>query len=562
MSIDKPNWKILVVDDDEDVLTSTLYTLMDLKVLGRGLDVTTLGTVSAAMELLQSERDFAVILLDVVMEKPHSGLGMISKIRQDLKMTMVRVILRTGQPGYANEEEVTLRLEIDDYILKQTAGRERIVTAVVTAIRAYNQLLKQERVKDAMEQIIVCSNLLLGADDIQSCAEICMKYIAPILGAGAGGALAYTTNVGDTGTSPLKVISATSDHGAVADSVGTTSFTNRLLATQQGILLAREFKKTIKIDDDSFIYIKGFQASEAVLWVQNPGGFDEIDDRLLEYFSSAIKACIARLEVIKERMEKAMLSMGILAHEFRTPIASMLMSNAFMLEATESNVVDASRFIALFKNTELVLNRMNKHIDSSMLNVGIALQDLLTLPVARVDIGMIVRDAIEINAASFSGAGKMQIHIEEGCWASADPTTFEHVFLNLMSNAIKALSITKQHAPGPQIEIDVYKQADQVILRISDRGPGIRADLLPKIYQPFFSSSGTPSHGLGLTMVKKSIAAMGGTIECTSVADVGTTFTITLNSHDPASGQGDSNEGVKKERRLERTEDDGTRKQV
>lgn len=233
-----------------------------------------------------------------------------------------------------------------------------------------------------------------------------------------------------------------------------------------------------------------------------------------------------------ERMEMAMLSMGTLAHEFRTPIASMSMSNEFMINAIETDSVDCKRFFPLLKNTELILSRMNKHIDSSMINVGVLLKDRLQLPVARVDIGAIVKDALEVNKIGFSKAGQMRIHIEEGCWARADGTMFEHVFVNLMSNAMKALSAKKKHDNGPQISIDLYKKNAQIVLRISDRGVGIRPEILGKIYDPFYSSSGTPSHGLGLTMVQKAVHAMGGTIICTSEVDVGTTFEVLLNAYD------------------------------
>lgn len=236
---------------------------------------------------------------------------------------------------------------------------------------------------------------------------------------------------------------------------------------------------------------------------------------------------------LRERMEMAMLSMGTLAHEFRTPIASMNMSNAYMLDAVETARVDSNRFHPLLKNIEVILSRMNRHIDTSMVNVGVLLKDQLQPPVNRVDIGAIVRDALEVNKVAFSKAGPIQTRIADDCWTRADGTMFEHVVVNLLSNAITALNTSPRHYEGPQIEIDLFKNDTQITLRISDHGAGIRPELLERIYEPFYSSSsGTPSHGLGLTVVKKAIMAMGGTIRCTSEVGVGTTFEIFLDQYE------------------------------
>lgn len=527
-------WKILVVDDDADVLTNTVYTLMDLNVLGRDLDITTLSSATAAIELLERERDFAVILLDVVMEKPHAGLSLVGTIRHDFNMQMSRIILRTGNPGYAPEREIPLKLEIDDYILKQTANRDRIITAVVVAIRAYDQLWRLGRMEDAMQQIIRCSNQLLITEEIRQFANVCMQYISPIFGKNANGGVAYTGITVEYGMAPLTVLAATGEHADLVEPLnGADSLLPHISATKKTMIQALEQAKNIKTDTDWYIYSKVSAGREIVLWLNNPDGFDEIDDTLVEYFINTVKACLDRLCMLRERMAEAMISMGILAHEFRTPIASLKLSNEYMLDSAESNTIDPTRFLGLLKNNDHVLNRMNRHIDSSIVNAGVSLKNEMQLPVARVDIGSIVRDAMEVNKIAFSRAGQTAIHIEEDCWARADGAMFESVFVNLMSNAIKALSADKRQYEGPQIKIDVFKQEAQVRLRISDHGVGIAPELLNKIYKPFFSSSGTPSHGLGLSMVKKAVHAMGGVIECSSEVNVGTTFEVRLNAYEP-----------------------------
>ncbi|ABD72099.1 response regulator receiver sensor signal transduction histidine kinase (plasmid) [Rhodoferax ferrireducens T118] len=526
-------WRVLVVDDDADVLTNTVYTLMDLKVLGRELDITTLGSATAAIELLERERDFAVILLDVVMEKPHAGLSLVTMIRHDFNMQMSRIILRTGNPGYAPERDITLKLEIDDYILKQTAVRDRIITAVIVAIRAYDQLQRLARLKDAMQQIICCSNQLLTTDEIDQFANVCMQYVAPIFGKNAGGGLAYAGMTVNQGIVPLTVMSATSEHESLIEPLnGIGVLPPNISVTKKKMTKALEQTNSIKTDKDWYIYIKVSLGRKVVLWLNKPDGFDEIDETLGKSFANTIKACLDRLCLLRERMAEAMVSIGIFAHEFRTPIASMRMSNEFMLESLEAGECDKERFKILLNNTDRILNGMNRHIDSSMINVGVVLRERLELPVARVNIGPIVRESLEVNKNWFSKAGQMRVHIEDDCWARADGTMFEYAFVNLVGNAIKALSNSTTHFDGPKIEIELTKQDGQIRLVIADHGSGIRADQLDKIFDPFYSTSGTPAHGLGLTMVKRAVQAMGGTIECSSEVGVGTTFVIQLNAFD------------------------------
>ncbi len=526
-------WKVLVVDDDADVLTNTVYTLMDVKVLGRDLDITTLGSAAAAIDLLERERDFAVILLDVVMEKPHAGLSLVRTIRHDFNMQKTRIILRTGNPGYAPEREIALKLEIDDYILKESAGRDRIITAVVVAIRAYDQLRRLARLKDAMQQIICCSNQLLLIEDIKLFSEVCMQYVVPIFGKNAGGGLAYTGMTVNYGVVPLTVMSATSGYEAIVEPLGGVDVLHpNISMAKKSMAKALEQTNSIKADKDWYIYIKVSPGREAVLWLNKPDGFDEIDETLGESFANTLKACLDRLRLLRERTAEAMVSIGIFAHEFRTPIASMRMSNEFMLESLETGACDKERYKMLLNNTDRILNGMTRHIDSSMINVGVVLRERLELPVTRVNIGPIVKESLEVNKIWFSKAGQMRVHIEDDCWARADGTMFEYAFVNLVGNAINALSNSTTNFDGPKLEIDLTKQDGQIRLVIADHGAGIRADVLDKIYEPFYSTSGTPAHGLGLTMVKRSVLAMGGTIECSSEVGVGTTFVVRLNAFD------------------------------
>jgi diguanylate cyclase (GGDEF)-like protein len=133
-------WRMLIVDDEPDVHTSTKLALSDVKILGRSLDFLHAHSAAEARQLLQVEQDIAVVLLDVVMEAEDAGLALVRAIRSDLKLLELRIILHTGQPGYAPEIETIHDYDINDYKTKSELSRTRLYASVTSAVRAYHQI--------------------------------------------------------------------------------------------------------------------------------------------------------------------------------------------------------------------------------------------------------------------------------------------------------------------------------------------------------------------------------------------------------------------------------------
>jgi len=134
------SWKILIVDDEEDVHTVTRMALRRLVFEGRNMEFLSAYSAAEAKELLHSHTNVAVILLDVVMEDDTAGLSLVSYIRRNLENTMVRIIIRTGDPGQAPEEHVIMDYDINDYREKTELTTQRLRTAVVTALRSFRDL--------------------------------------------------------------------------------------------------------------------------------------------------------------------------------------------------------------------------------------------------------------------------------------------------------------------------------------------------------------------------------------------------------------------------------------
>lgn len=133
----QPSWKVLIADDEVEVHQVTELALSDFALEGKALSFLHAYSGQEAKQIIQAHPDIAVILLDVVMEAEDAGLQVVKYIREVLGNQLVRIILRTGQPGQAPENLVVVNYGIDDYKTKTELTSQRLFITVVTALRAF-----------------------------------------------------------------------------------------------------------------------------------------------------------------------------------------------------------------------------------------------------------------------------------------------------------------------------------------------------------------------------------------------------------------------------------------
>jgi len=144
-------WRILVVDDEEDIHQITHLVLDDYVYEGKSVTLLSAYSAEQAKLLLQQESTFAILFLDVVMESNDAGLQLARYVRETLKDRFTRIILRTGQPGYAPEEEIIFKYEINDYANKTELSRTKLLTLTTASLRAYSDLLLLESYRQDLE---------------------------------------------------------------------------------------------------------------------------------------------------------------------------------------------------------------------------------------------------------------------------------------------------------------------------------------------------------------------------------------------------------------------------
>lgn len=152
-----PPWTLLVVDDDDTVHKATRFALSDFSFEDRALRILSAYSASEARDVIEVEPDTALVLLDVVMESETIGLDLVRWIRDDMLNHKVRIVLRTGQPGFAPEFEVIRDYDINDYKEKSEMTAAKLVTTVYSALRSFRDIVALEEQADTLRHALTAA---------------------------------------------------------------------------------------------------------------------------------------------------------------------------------------------------------------------------------------------------------------------------------------------------------------------------------------------------------------------------------------------------------------------
>jgi two-component system NtrC family sensor kinase len=151
------SWKILVVDDEAQVHTATEISLRKFVFENKSLTFINAYSAHEAKQLIQENPDVAIILLDVIMETDDAGLNFVQYVREVLGNQLVRIILRTGQPGQVPEKSIIINYDINDYKTKTELTTSKLYTTMLTALRSFSlsqnllsEIERREQVEKAL----------------------------------------------------------------------------------------------------------------------------------------------------------------------------------------------------------------------------------------------------------------------------------------------------------------------------------------------------------------------------------------------------------------------------
>jgi signal transduction histidine kinase len=258
--------------------------------------------------------------------------------------------------------------------------------------------------------------------------------------------------------------------------------------------------------------------------------FTDRDLRVLESVTRWVGLIAHRAELVGQltesatqrgRREGAEELLAVLAHDMRNHLAPIqgrihLLRNSARRDEREADLRQISQLEANVRRLQRLLTDL---LDTTRLEHG-----LFTLNVRAVDLVALARttlaDLERLDAT-------VELTAPDELWLNeADPERLRQAIENLLTNAI-------QHAaPGTSVALEIDTDQGEAcqcaVLSVTNVGPPIPGEMLPRLFERFAPGPGSRGIGLGLYIARGIAAAHGGTVEVTSTSGVGTTFRLSL----------------------------------
>ncbi len=287
-------WRVMIIDDDEDVHSTTTFALGNLEMQHRPLEFVHAYSAGQARELLKHESDIAVILLDVVMEQDDAGLHLVRYIRETLKMSDVRIILRTGQPGYAPEIDAIRDFDINDYKSKSELTRIKLFTTVTAAIRSYEQIRSISNSRRGLDRIVHASTQLMALHGVQNFSAGVLAQVADLLHIRADAVLC-TQEINDQGKRSLLVCAHAGCFSGVAHGALCSVDNPRIAAAIEHALAQR---RNVYAHDYATLYFAGKSSRDSAAYLLLPRPLTAIEEGLLEVFCGNVAVGLDNVELV------------------------------------------------------------------------------------------------------------------------------------------------------------------------------------------------------------------------------------------------------------------------
>jgi len=229
----------------------------------------------------------------------------------------------------------------------------------------------------------------------------------------------------------------------------------------------------------------------------------------------------------REHLAHTLTTVGIMAHELRTPLATMaLIGDAVRGSAAESEGATARKLELLAARLHMMVRNMNHQIDMQIANAR-----LMRLPGHKeaVPAGDLVREAVSNYPFRTTREREcVSVQVKGDFLFEGSHALFAQVIDNLMKNAMRSLAAASTTAQPGDLAIEVDANGKRGRISFADHGIGIDPELQPRIFEPFFSTNRGTGHGLGLAFCQRVVDSARGTIRVKSEPGHGAIFTIEL----------------------------------
>lgn len=286
-------WKVLIVDDEPSIHKITEIALGQFKFSEKPLEFGHAYSGKEACEMLSAENDFAVVLLDVVMESDDAGLKTVNYIRNELGNHNVRVILRTGQPGQAPEVEVIEKYDINGYTEKTELTAKKLHSIVYTALRSYRDIIALDKHRIGLEKVIDATASILEKSSIEGFAQGALEQLAAILYIEDDVVLMeYDALMAKQDKCDLKVIASVNQGNEIANSSE--------LFDEVKVRAKDSTENHIHTDKNSVTFTNLYGDKKLVLCIKGSAEISNVDFTLIELFCKNVAIALENFELYDE----------------------------------------------------------------------------------------------------------------------------------------------------------------------------------------------------------------------------------------------------------------------
>ncbi len=312
-SSQQPFFKVLIVDDEPDIHTMTRIVMRDFTMDGYRLEFYSAYSYNEAIMLCQQHRDAALMLLDVVMESDDAGLRVARTVREELKNNFVRIILRTGQPGQAPEEQVIVNYDINGYREKTLLDKKAMFSMTYTALRSYRDIMKveearllSERNRRGIEKVLQATTRLFEPRSLKQFASGLLAQMSSLLNLSEDSLLFQAPSGTFKRECPgqIKILAASGKFEQLNDLEIIHHLSDEALALLSRACLEHH---SIYENNQYVAYFHNKNSDTNLFYISQCHRLNELDNNLLEIFSNNVNIAFENLllerEIVNTQLE-------------------------------------------------------------------------------------------------------------------------------------------------------------------------------------------------------------------------------------------------------------------
>ncbi len=462
------HYKLLIADDENEIHVMTKLVLSDYEYKESGIEFLSAFSGKEAKAIIKEHPDIACILLDVVMETEDAGLEVARYVRETLKNTKTRIILRTGQPGKAPEKDIILEYDINDYKEKTELTSQKLFTTVTTALRSFLHLRELEEKTKEIES----KNIRLNE-------EIARRIVAE-------------SNL--------------------------TKY-NRSLEKMIQIKSARLEKALISLETKE---IELLQARKAVM-------VSDISSVSIHTLDKSGNAALSNLDTINTYrremtllLEKYNALQGIFISGQKSQDLVRAATHTLEEIDREKNRMDLE---SMLQDYPVIIEDSSKGLE----RIADAVSDMMLIiesgkePFQSTDIKLAIEEAAEQVKACFDSKVDLKINLKETPPLFLPKQSFQKAVMAVVENGFQAMG------EKGVVSITSHYEDQDLVIHISDMGCGISPEHLPHVFKPYFTAGFENTKGLGLSLARHILLSCNGDMQIASTFGEGTCVSLRLN---------------------------------